>query len=117
MAVASGSLHVKQYKPYFSPEEVEKLSAKQRGKLSVSREERARQQACGFLDAVGVRCGLYVLRLSDNPHTADLQSEEDNSNRADAVHALPPVLPVPRLQLPRKPDTYAMPGWELMARK
>lgn len=70
MAEGSGSLHVKQYKPYFSPEEVEKLSAKQRGKLSVSREERARQQACGFLDAVGVRCGLYV---HDEPSNAYLE--------------------------------------------
>jgi CTD kinase subunit beta len=46
------------YKPYFTPVEVEKLSAKQRGKLSVSREERGRQQACSFIDAVGTRCGL-----------------------------------------------------------
>jgi CTD kinase subunit beta len=50
--------HVKRFKPYFPPEQVEQLSAKQRGKLSVSREEKSRQQACGFIDAVGVRCGL-----------------------------------------------------------
>lgn len=49
---------IKRYRPYFHPVEVERLSAKQRGKLSVSREERARQQACALLDAVGVRCGL-----------------------------------------------------------
>ncbi|WRT65613.1 uncharacterized protein IL334_002558 [Kwoniella shivajii] len=59
MAVPSSSkAHVKHYKPYFTPVEVEKLSAKQRGKLSVSREERGRQQACGFIDAVGARCGF-----------------------------------------------------------
>lgn len=61
MAEASSSasaIHTKQYKSYFSPANVERLSAKQRGKLSVSREERVRQQACGFIDAVGVRCGL-----------------------------------------------------------
>ncbi|WVO13237.1 hypothetical protein L204_100850 [Cryptococcus depauperatus] len=57
-ASSSTATHVKQYKSYFTPTEVERLSAKQRGKLSVSREERARQQACGFLDAVGVRCGF-----------------------------------------------------------
>jgi hypothetical protein len=37
---------------------VERLSIKQRGKLNASREERARQQACVMIDAVGVRCGL-----------------------------------------------------------
>ncbi|WWC68723.1 uncharacterized protein I206_102657 [Kwoniella pini CBS 10737] len=59
MAVPSSSkAHVKHFKPYFTPVEVEKLSAKQRGKLSVSREEKVRQQACGFIDAVGVRCGF-----------------------------------------------------------
>ncbi|WVF66984.1 hypothetical protein IAT40_001727 [Kwoniella sp. CBS 6097] len=55
---SSSTSHIKHYKPYFTPLEVERLSAKQRGKLSVSREERLRQQACGFIDAVGVRCGF-----------------------------------------------------------
>lgn len=55
---SASAIHTKQYKSYFSPANVERLSAKQRGKLSVSREERVRQQACGFIDAVGVRCGL-----------------------------------------------------------
>ncbi|WVW80050.1 hypothetical protein I302_102023 [Kwoniella bestiolae CBS 10118] len=58
MAASSSKAHVKHFKPYFTPLEVEKLSAKQRGKLSVSREEKVRQQACGFIDAVGVRCGF-----------------------------------------------------------
>ncbi|KAK8861488.1 hypothetical protein IAR55_002309 [Kwoniella newhampshirensis] len=59
LPASSGSnTHIKHYKPYFTPAEVERLSAKQRGKLSVSREERGRQQACGFIDAVGVRCGF-----------------------------------------------------------
>ncbi|WWC60208.1 uncharacterized protein I303_102774 [Kwoniella dejecticola CBS 10117] len=57
-ASSSSKAHVKHFKPYFSPVEVEKLSAKQRGKLSVSREEKVRQQACGFIDAVGIRCGF-----------------------------------------------------------
>lgn len=50
--------HLKRYRPYLQPAEVERLSAKQRGKLSVSRAERAHQQACALIDAVGVRCGL-----------------------------------------------------------
>lgn len=59
VAAANGSgNNVKLYRPYYSPVEIEQMSAKQRGKLSVNREERIRQQACGFIDAVGVRCGL-----------------------------------------------------------
>ncbi|KAL7419738.1 RNA polymerase II C-terminal domain kinase beta subunit [Cryptotrichosporon argae] len=50
--------YLKRYRPYFTPAEVERLSAKQRGKLSVSREERERQRACAFIDAVGARCGF-----------------------------------------------------------
>ena len=55
---AANNHNVKLYRPYFSPAEIEQMSAKQRGKLSVNREERIRQQACGFIDAIGVRCGL-----------------------------------------------------------
>jgi CTD kinase subunit beta len=46
------------YRPYFSEEEVQQLSEKQRGKLSQTQEERARQQACAFIDAIGARLGL-----------------------------------------------------------
>lgn len=60
MTASASTSHIKHHRPYFTPAEVERLSAKQRGKLSVSREERARQQACGFIDAVGVRSGLSV---------------------------------------------------------
>lgn len=52
------STHLKHYRPYLGSAEVERLSAKQRGKLSASREERGRQLACALIDAVGVRCGL-----------------------------------------------------------
>lgn len=52
--------HVKYHLPYFTPAEVEQLSDKQRGKLSVTQEEKARQQACGFIEAVGAKIGLYV---------------------------------------------------------
>ncbi|KAI0632022.1 cyclin-like protein [Trametes polyzona] len=44
--------------PYFTPSEVEKLSDKQRGKLSITQEEKARQQACGFIEAVGCSIGF-----------------------------------------------------------
>lgn len=59
-AESSSAARLKVYRPYFTPQEVERLSAKQRGKLSVSREEKGRQQACTFIDAVGTRCGLCV---------------------------------------------------------
>ncbi|PSR70531.1 hypothetical protein PHLCEN_2v13570 [Hermanssonia centrifuga] len=43
--------HVKYHLPYFTPEEVERFSERQRGKLSVAQEEKQRQQACGFIEA------------------------------------------------------------------
>lgn len=46
--------------PYFTPSEVEYLSEKQRGKISISQEDKVRQNACGFLEAMGLRIGLYV---------------------------------------------------------
>jgi CTD kinase subunit beta len=48
----------KHHHPYFTPAEIEYLSEKQRGKLSVTQEEKVRQNACGFLEAVGARIGL-----------------------------------------------------------
>jgi len=48
----------KYHHPYFTPAEVDYLSEKQRGKLSVTQEEKARQQACGFLEAVGAKIGF-----------------------------------------------------------
>lgn len=50
--------NIKYYLPYFTPAEVELLSDRQRGKLSISQEEKARQQACGFIEAVGSKIGL-----------------------------------------------------------
>ena len=50
----------KYHHPYFTPTEVEYFSERQRGKLSVSQEEKARQQACGFIEAVGSKIGLSV---------------------------------------------------------
>lgn len=53
--------YVKHHLPYFTPVEVERLSDRQRGKLSISQEEKVRQQACGFIEAVGAKIGLYVV--------------------------------------------------------
>ncbi|KAH9941071.1 cyclin-like protein [Amylocystis lapponica] len=50
--------HLKYHLPYFTPTEVEQLSDRQRGKLSITQEEKARQQACGFIEAVGAKIGF-----------------------------------------------------------
>lgn len=55
---ASPAFKTKFHHPYFTPHEVEALSTKQRGKLSTSQEEKQRQQACSFIEAVGGRIGL-----------------------------------------------------------
>jgi CTD kinase subunit beta len=52
------TVRIKRHHPYFSTEEVTKLTEKTRGNASEARVERARQQACTFIDAVGVRSGL-----------------------------------------------------------
>ncbi|EAU86072.2 hypothetical protein CC1G_07151 [Coprinopsis cinerea okayama7 len=44
--------------PYFTPAELEHLSEKQRGKLSVTQEEKTRQNACSFIDAMSTRIGF-----------------------------------------------------------
>ena len=49
--------YVKHHHPYFSPNEVEYLSEKQRGKMSANN-EKFRQQACGFIEAIGAKMGL-----------------------------------------------------------
>jgi hypothetical protein len=54
--------HTIQHHPYFTQEEVESLSEKQRGKLSTTQEDKARQQACAFIEAVGSRIGLYAFK-------------------------------------------------------
>ncbi|KAJ7259530.1 cyclin-like protein [Mycena haematopus] len=48
----------KYHHPYFTPAEVEYLSIKQRGKLSVAQEDRVRQNACAFLETLGARIGF-----------------------------------------------------------
>jgi hypothetical protein len=52
----------RRHRPYFTAEEVTTLSEKQRGGPTVSEgyEDRIRQQACSFMEAVGLRMGLYV---------------------------------------------------------
>lgn len=46
------------YHPYFVPADIEFLSGRQRGKLSLSQEDKVRQNACGFLEIMGARIGL-----------------------------------------------------------
>lgn len=57
-AARSSTSHTVQHHPYFTPDEIEHLSEKQRGKLSTTQEEKARQQACAFMEAVGSKIGL-----------------------------------------------------------
>jgi hypothetical protein len=76
----------KYHHPYFTPAEVEYLSEKQRGKLSVTQEEKTRQQACGFLEAVGAKIGLCVLSFFDGcSQLTTWQSEEDNCDSAGPI--------------------------------
>ncbi|KAI0789796.1 cyclin-like protein [Abortiporus biennis] len=53
-----GAANIRWYYPYFTPDQVRELSEKQRGKLSVTQEEKARHQACGFIEAVGAKIGF-----------------------------------------------------------
>ncbi|ESK95768.1 cyclin ctk2 [Moniliophthora roreri MCA 2997] len=46
------------HRPYFTPLEVEILSEKQRGKMNATQEEKVRQSACAFLEAIGSRIGF-----------------------------------------------------------
>ncbi|KAJ8585992.1 cyclin-like protein [Rhizopogon salebrosus TDB-379] len=48
----------KYHHPYFTSSEIQHLSEKQRGKLSATQEEKARQQACAFIEAVGSKIGF-----------------------------------------------------------
>ncbi|KAI0269737.1 cyclin-like protein [Gloeopeniophorella convolvens] len=52
------SSYTQHHRPYFAPFDVVRLSEKQRGKLSTSQEEKARQQACGFIESVGAKIGF-----------------------------------------------------------
>ncbi|KAJ7069834.1 cyclin-like protein [Mycena amicta] len=46
------------FHPYFTPAETEYLCEKQRGKLSITQEERVRQSACNFIETLGARVGF-----------------------------------------------------------
>ncbi|QRV92530.1 Cyclin, N-terminal domain [Ceratobasidium sp. AG-Ba] len=52
------AVRIKRHNQYFSPEDVARLSERMRGNASEARGEKARQQACVFIDAVGVRLGF-----------------------------------------------------------
>ncbi|EJD43880.1 cyclin-like protein [Auricularia subglabra TFB-10046 SS5] len=51
-------VRTKRYQAYYTPAQVESLAATTRGKLTVAQEEKLRQQACTFIDAVGARMGF-----------------------------------------------------------
>jgi len=55
---SSSKYSSKYYHPYFTPAEIEYLSEKQRGKQTVTQEDKIRQSACTFLETMGVRVGL-----------------------------------------------------------
>jgi CTD kinase subunit beta len=48
----------RRHRPYFSNGDVELLSEKQRGKMSMNQEEKERQKSCSLMEAVGTRMGL-----------------------------------------------------------
>ncbi|KAJ3753793.1 cyclin-like protein [Lentinula raphanica] len=49
---------IKYHHPYFTPTEIEIMSEKQRGKMTVTQEDKIRQNACGFIDTIGSRIGF-----------------------------------------------------------
>ena len=48
----------RRYRPYFTVEDVVNLSQKQRGAMSEDSQEKTRQLACSFMEAIGLRMGL-----------------------------------------------------------
>ena len=48
----------RRYRPYFTVEDVGNLSQKQRGAMSEDSQEKTRQLACNFMEAIGLRMGL-----------------------------------------------------------
>jgi hypothetical protein len=90
------SAHTRRHRPYFTPEEVAILSEKQRGGPTVSEgyEDRIRQQACGFMEAVGLRMGLYVhpTCLAFGPERRPSQSKEDHRDCTNALPSFPAFL-------------------------
>jgi hypothetical protein len=51
---------LKYHQPYFTAEEIEFLSEKQRGKLTSRDETKLNENACTMLEAIGSRIGLYA---------------------------------------------------------
>jgi hypothetical protein len=59
-AIQGPNLSTRHHRPYYTPEELDILSEKQRGRLSINQDEKERQRACSLMDAVGTRMGLLV---------------------------------------------------------
>lgn len=65
LSILSGAVvpnsKTRNYRPYFTVEDVNSLGQKQRGGMSEDSQEKTRQLACSFIEAIGLRMGLYVL--------------------------------------------------------
>ncbi|KZV84011.1 cyclin-like protein, partial [Exidia glandulosa HHB12029] len=55
---SSQPARTKHYQAYYTPAEVDALSSQTRGKMTSAQEEKARQTACTFIEAVGSRIGF-----------------------------------------------------------
>lgn len=72
---------IKYHHPYFTPAEIEIMSEKQRGKMNITQEDKIRQNACGFIDAIGSRIGLWVSSHDLQVSSHVIQVPEEQSRR------------------------------------
>ena len=57
------SSSVKHHQPYFTADEIDQFSEKQRGKLTSRDETKLAEAMCAWIEAVGSRIGLYATTL------------------------------------------------------
>lgn len=111
----------KVFKPYFTKAEVQAMGARQAGSVAIPRVLSTREQACIFMDRVGVRLGLYVLSLSSSDclnwraERFPMQPAKNYRDGAAVVPSLPPLLSDPRLLTLRR--LPVMPAPLLQARR
>lgn len=72
--------HVMQYSPYVSPSDIENLSYVPH-RHSAAQEDKLRQQACGFIEAVGAKLGLYVALIPSMLWAETLHNTSETSPR------------------------------------
>ncbi|KAL0961355.1 hypothetical protein HGRIS_006311 [Hohenbuehelia grisea] len=76
--------------PYFTPAEVDYLSAKQRGKLSATQEDKVRQTACSFIESMSARIGFprrTIATAQNLYHRFHLFFPRKDFNYVDVAHA------------------------------